>query len=104
MSLLACPVLIFSKHLFLDLCQQNNWIEVHTSVTLILFCHKGFRGYFKLKLLPSMTHFFFKNLFYQSNYKEAMKIVGGQIRGALFNFFVAKKCPFLYLPDDALIF
>ena len=28
----------------------------------------------------------------------------GQIRGALFNFTVVKKCPFLYLPDTALSF
>ena len=28
-----------------------------------------------------------------------MNIGGGQIRGAFFNFFVVKKCPFLYLLD-----
>ena len=33
-----------------------------------------------------------------------MKIGGGQIRGALFNFFVMKKCPFLYLSGAALSF
>ena len=33
-----------------------------------------------------------------------MNIGGGQIRGAFFNFFVVKKCPFLYLPDAALSF
>ena len=33
-----------------------------------------------------------------------MNIWGGQIRGALFNLFVVKKCPFLYLPDAALSF
>ena len=33
-----------------------------------------------------------------------MNIGGGQIRGALFNFFVVKKCPFLHLPDAALSF
>ena len=33
-----------------------------------------------------------------------MNIGGGQIRGALFNCFVVKKWPFLYLPDAALIF
>ena len=43
-------------------------------------------------------------MFYQNNYKEAMDIGGGQIRGALFNFFVLKKCPFLYLLDAALSF
>ena len=37
---------------------------------------------------------FFKNLFYRKNCKEAMNIEGGQIRCALFNFFVVKKCPF----------
>ena len=30
-----------------------------------------------------------------------MNIGRDQIRGALFNFFVVKKCPFLYLPDTA---
>ena len=45
------------------------------------------------RTLPWMT-FFFKNLFYQNNCKEAIKIEGGQIRGALFNYFVVKKCPF----------
>ena len=39
-------------------------------------------------MLPLMTFFFFKNLFYQKNCKDAMKIGGGQIRGAFFNFFV----------------
>ena len=33
-----------------------------------------------------------------------MIIGGGQIRGALFNFFVVKKYFFLYLPDAALSF
>ena len=33
-----------------------------------------------------------------------MNIMGGQIRGALFNIFVVKKCPFLQLPDVALSF
>ena len=33
-----------------------------------------------------------------------MKIGGDQIKGALFNFFVVKKCPFLYLSDAALNF
>ena len=41
--------------------------------------------------------FFFKNLFYHNNCKEAMNTGGGQIKGPLFNFFLAKKCPFLYL-------
>ena len=57
------------------------------------------RGYFRLK--PSPTSgccpqwlIFFKNLFYQNNCKDAMNIGGGKIRGALFNFFVVKKCPF----------
>ena len=31
-----------------------------------------------------------------------MNIGGGQIRGALFNFFVVKKCPFLHLPEAVL--
>ena len=30
-----------------------------------------------------------------------MNIGESQIRGALFNFFVVKKCPFLHLPDAA---
>ena len=57
------------------------------------------RGYFRLKLSPTSGScrwwlIFFKNLFYQNNCKDAMNIGGGQIRGALFNFFVVKKCPF----------
>ena len=47
---------------------------------------------------------FLKNLFYQNNCKQAMTIGGGQIRGAIFNFFVVKKCPFLYLLDADLGF
>ena len=31
-----------------------------------------------------------------------MNIERGQVRGALSNFFVVKKCPFLYLLDAAL--
>ena len=67
------------------------------------------RDYFRLKLSPTSGRcpwwlIFFKNLFHQKNYKQAMKIGGGQIRGALFNFFVVKKCPFLHLPDAALSF
>ena len=33
-----------------------------------------------------------------------MDIGGGQIKGALSNFFVVKNCPFLYLLDAALSF
>ena len=44
--------------------------------------------------LSSMTYFF-KNLSYQNNCKEAMNIVGVQIRGALFNFFVKKMLFFV---------
>ena len=67
------------------------------------------RGYFRLKLSPTSRRcprwlIFSKNLFYQNNCKGAINIVGGQIRGALFNFFVVKKCPFLYLSDAALSF
>ena len=49
---------------------------------------------------------FFKNLFYQNNCIEAMNIGGCQIRGALFNFFVVKKCPlciFWMLPSVSKI-
>ena len=67
------------------------------------------RGYFSLKL--SLTSrccpwwlIFFKNLLYQNNCKETMNLGGGQIRGAIFNFFVVKKCPFFYLPDAVLVF
>ena len=54
-------------------------------------------GYFRSKLSPTSRRcpqrlIFFKNLFYRNNCKEAMNIEGGQIRGALFNFFVVKKC------------
>ena len=58
------------------------------------------RVYFRLKL-SSISRccpqwlIFFKLLFYENNYKEAMKIGGGQIKGALFNCFVVKKCPFV---------
>ena len=37
--------------------------------------------------------YFFKNLFYHNNCKEAMNIGGGQIKWALFNIFVVKKYP-----------
>ena len=67
-------------------------------------CHFGsifalFRVYFRLKLSPTSRccpgwPIFFKNLFYQNSCKEAMNMGGGQIRGALFNIFVVKKCPF----------
>ena len=62
-----------------------------------------------LKLSPTSGRcpwllIFFKILFYQNNCKEAINIGGGQIKGALFNFFEMKKCPFLYLLDAALSF
>ena len=50
-----------------------------------------------------MTYFYQKRVLskqLQSGYEHR----GGQIRGALFNFLVVKKCPFLYLPDTALSF
>ena len=53
-------------------------------------------------MLPLMT-IFIKNLFYQNNCKDAVNIGGVQIRSALFNFFVVKKCPFLYLLDAVLV-
>ena len=67
------------------------------------------RGYFVLKLSPTSGRcpwwlIFFKNLLYQNKCKETMNIGGGQIMGALFKFFVVKKCPFLCLPDAALSF
>ena len=70
---------------------------------------KLFRGYFRLKLSPTSGRcprrlIFLKNLFYQNNCKEAINIGRGQIRRAIFNFFVVKKNPFLYLPDAALSF
>ena len=68
-----------------------------------------YRGYFVLKLSPTSGRcpwwlIFFKNLLYQNKCKETMNIGGGQIMGALFKFFVVKKCPFLCLPDAALSF
>ena len=68
-----------------------------------------YRGYFRIKLSPisgccPQGLIFFKTLFYQKNCKEVMNIWGGEIRGALFNFFVVKKCPFVYLPDAVLSF
>ena len=38
-----------------------------------------------------------KNLLYQNNCKQAMNTGGGQIKGAILDFFVVKKRPFLYL-------
>ena len=38
--------------------------------------------------------YFFKNLYCQNHFKEAVNIGGGQIKGALFNFFLMKKYPF----------
>ena len=46
--------------------------------------------------------FFFKNLLYQNNCKEAMNIRGGKIGGALFNCFIVKSalfCTFWMLPS-----
>ena len=68
-----------------------------------------FQGLLRLKLSPTSGCcpcwlIFFENLFYQNNCKEAVNIGRGQIRGALFNFTVVKKCPFLYLLDIALSF
>ena len=75
------------------------------------FCHIMFYtlGLFKVKtesdfwMLPLLTYFFQKFV-YSKNCKVAMNIGGGQIKGALFNFFVVKKCPFLHLLDAALSF
>ena len=38
--------------------------------------------------------YFFKNLFFQNNCKEAINIGGGQIKGALLNFFFSAEVPF----------
>ena len=59
-----------------------------------------YRCYFRLKLSPTSSRcprwlIFFRGLFYQSNCKEAMNRRGRQIRGALCNFFVVKKCLFV---------
>ena len=95
--------------------------KLTTSLWLPLFCFYMFRSshrrysvkkrqdLFMYKLSPISGRcpqwlVFFKNLFYQNNCKEAMNTGGGQIRGALFNCFIVKKCPFLYLPDAVLSF
>ena len=85
------------------------WKVVHRILKLNENTLKVDRSYFRLKLSPtsgccSQWLIYFKNLFYQNNYKEAMDIGGGQIRGALFNFFVVRKCSFLYLSNVALSF
>ena len=77
--------------------KQNHFKPVQMNIYQSRVC-------FRLKLnltsrrCPQLL-IFFKNLFYQNNCKEAVNIEGDQIRGTLFNFFVVKKCPFLYLPD-----
>ena len=43
--------------------------------------------------------YFFKNLYCQNHCKEGVNIGGGQIKGALFNFFLMKKCPFCILRE-----
>ena len=69
-----------------------------TIVTVnMLACYP--RGSFRLKRSPTSGRcprwlVFLKKLFYQDNCKEAATIRGGQIRGALFSFFVVKKCLF----------
>ena len=69
-------------------------VIIFSAVTLV-----EVRGFFSLKLSPTSGHcpwwlIFFKHLSYQSNCKETVNIGGGQVRGALFNFSVVKKCPF----------
>ena len=67
--------------------------------------------YFRLKRSPTSGRcpqwpIFFKNLFYQNECKEAINIRGGQIRGALFNFFWWKSaliCIFRTLPSVSKI-
>ena len=49
------------------------------------------RDYFRLKLSPTSGRC---PQWLQSNCKEAMNIVWGQFRGAIFNFFIVKECPF----------
>ena len=62
-----------------------------------------FQNYFQ-GLFQAKTESDFRTLPSMNNYKEAINIGGGQIRSALLNFFVVKKCPFLYLSDAALSF
>ena len=47
---------------------------------------------------------FFENLFYRKQCKYAMNIGVAQIRGALSQFIVVKKCSFVSLPDTAFHF
>ena len=79
----------------------NSPISEMDEIKLPKTCLPGIvdRGYFRLKLSLTSRNcpqwlIFFKNLFHQNNCKDPMNIGGGQIRGALFNFFVKKKCPF----------
>ena len=75
--------------------------------------HSFIRGYFRLKLSPTSGCcpwwlIFFKicfiKKFVKKICKEAMNIRGRQIKGALFNFFIVEKCPFLHFPDAAISF
>ena len=79
------------------------------SYRLYKYIYTYITGYFRLKLSPNSGCcpwwlIFFKDLFYQNVCKEAMSIGGSQIRGALLNFSVVKKCPVLYPLDAALSF
>ena len=70
----------------------------HLFLPLVQYTRGNFRGYFQLKLSPTSGRcpqwlIFLKKLFYQNTCKEAMNIGGGQIRGALFNFFCSEKVP-----------
>ena len=52
----------------------------------------------------ALDDFFFSKICFIKTIVEAMNIRERQIRGVLFNFLVAKKCPFLYIADTALSF
>ena len=73
----------------------------HMTAMIIWTCPTRF--YFRLKLSPISGYCPWWLIFFK-NCKEAMSIGWGQIRGALFDCFVVKKCPFLCLSDAALSF
>ena len=70
--------------------------DVYIYIYIYIYIYTG------VKLSPTFGRcprwlIFFRSVFYQNNWnncKEVMNRGGGQIRGALYNFFVVKKCLF----------
>ena len=71
------------------------------SFTFLIYLNADLQGYFRLKLSRTSGgcprwRSLSKDLLYQNTCKEAMNIGVGQTKSVLFNFYVFKKCPFLY--------